>query len=88
LTVRRREDTTDKVKANLKPDSQKSTLEKGQESVQGAADSVAGKLQPESEKSTTQQATDSGSNLMSQAGETLGNAVDTVKDSLGMGEQK
>jgi len=83
-----REDTTDKVKANLKPDSQKSTLEKGQESVQGAADSVAGKLQPESEKSTTQQATDSGSNLMSQAGETLGNAVDTVKDSLGMGEQK
>lgn len=41
----------------------------------------------ESEKSTTQQATDSGSNLMSQAGETLGNAVDTVKDSLGMGEQ-
>lgn len=41
----------------------------------------------ESEKSTTQKITDSGSNLMGQAGETLGNAANTVKDSLGMGEQ-
>lgn len=36
----------DKAKANLKPDSEKSTLEKGQEQVKGAADSVAGTLQP------------------------------------------
>jgi hypothetical protein len=42
----RREDVSDKAKANLKPDSEKSTLEKGQEQVQGAADSVAGSLQP------------------------------------------
>lgn len=83
-----RQDPTDKVKATVKPDSEKSPLEKGQESVQSGADSVAGKLQPESEKSTTQKITDSGSNLMGQAGETLGNAANTLKDSLGMGEQK
>ena len=41
-----REDVGDKAKANLKPDSEKSTLEKGQEQAKGAADSVAGTVQP------------------------------------------
>ena len=39
-------DTSDKVKSTMKPDSEKSTLEKGSEQVKGTADSVAGKAQP------------------------------------------
>ncbi|KAK0792803.1 hypothetical protein LTR59_008376 [Friedmanniomyces endolithicus] len=41
-----RQSTTDKVSSSMKPDSQKSTMEKGTDSVKGAADSVAGKAQP------------------------------------------
>ncbi|KXL48452.1 hypothetical protein M433DRAFT_152297 [Acidomyces richmondensis BFW] len=48
-----RQDPTDKVKATVKPDSEKSPLEKGQESVQSGADSVAGKLQPGTDESAS-----------------------------------
>lgn len=48
----------DKVASNLKPDSQKSTLEQGSDKVKGAADSVAGSVQPQGEKSATQKASD------------------------------
>ena len=41
-----REDASDKLKSNLKPDSEKSTVELAQEKAKGAADSVAGTLQP------------------------------------------
>jgi hypothetical protein len=94
--INRRQDTTDKIKANVKPDSEKSTLEKGQEQLTGTADSLAGKAQPDDQKSYTQQATDTasstagdaqkqGSNLLNQASEGLSNTVKSVQDSLGMG---
>ncbi|RMX97277.1 hypothetical protein D0868_10732 [Hortaea werneckii] len=62
----------DKLASNLKPDSEKSTLEKGQDQVKGAADSLAGQAQPEDQKSYTQQATDAISNAGQQVSDTLG----------------
>lgn len=34
------------MESNLKPDSEKSTLEKAQESIKGTGDSIAGTVQP------------------------------------------
>ncbi|KAF2773695.1 hypothetical protein EJ03DRAFT_323649 [Teratosphaeria nubilosa] len=94
-----RQDTSDKVKSSLKPDSEKSTLEKGQDSLASTADSIAGKAQPDSEKSTTQKASDSissgtndaqkqGSSMLDQASEAASNAAKSVQDTLGLGEKK
>jgi len=94
-----RMDMTDKAKSTLKPDSEKSTLEKGSDSLKSTADSAASSLQPDSEKSATQKAGDSlssgsssaqdqGSSLLGQAQEGLGNAAKSVQDTLGMGEKK
>jgi len=93
-----RQDTTDKIKSNVKPDSEKSTLEKGSESIKGTADSVAGKAQPDSEKSAGQSVTDTvsggskdaqnqGSSLLNQASEGLSNAATQAQDALGMGKK-
>merc|ERR1711874_949079 len=93
-----RQDTSDKVKSTMKPDSEKSTLEKGSESVKGTADSVAGKAQPDSEKSTGQSITDSvsggskdasnqGSSMLNQASEGLSNAATQAQDALGLGKK-
>ncbi|KAK3047567.1 hypothetical protein LTR09_011072 [Extremus antarcticus] len=86
-----RQSTTDKAASNLKPDSQKSTLEQGSDKVKGAADSVAGSAQPEGEKGVGQKATDatsgsgsSGKPVTEQASDMAGNAANTVKDTLGM----
>lgn len=62
----------DKLASNLKPDSEKSTLEKGQDQVKSTADSLAGQAQPEDQKSYTQQATDAISNAGQQVSDTLG----------------
>ncbi|KAK5133119.1 hypothetical protein LTR08_008143 [Meristemomyces frigidus] len=94
-----RESMGDKAANTMKPDSQKSTLEMGQEKAQGAADSVAGTLQPEGEKSATQKAGDSvsggskdaskeGKSMMGSVQETLGNTAQSAQDALGMGNKK
>ncbi|KAK5175050.1 uncharacterized protein LTR77_000187 [Saxophila tyrrhenica] len=94
-----RQSTTDKAASNLKPDSEKSTLEQGQDKMKGAADSVGGSVQPEGEKSMGQKATDTvsgtgtgsgdqGKGIAQQASEMAGNAAETVKDTLGMNQQK
>lgn len=43
---RSRQSTTDKIGSSVKPDSQKSTLEQGTDSLKSTADSVAGSVQP------------------------------------------
>ena len=115
----RRQSTTDKAESALKPDSEKSTLEKAQDSVKSTADSVAGSAQPgmhlcpficimshgdglltfhiEGEKGVGQQVSDTvsgtgtgsgeqGQGVLAQAQEAAGNAANTVKDTLGLGE--
>ncbi|KAI7168454.1 hypothetical protein KC316_g11681 [Hortaea werneckii] len=72
MTDNLRQGAGDKLASNLKPDSEKSTLEKGQDQVKGAADSLAGQAQPEDQKSYTQQATDAISNAGQQVSDTLG----------------
>ncbi|KAK3713787.1 hypothetical protein LTR37_008273 [Vermiconidia calcicola] len=93
-----RQSTTDKAASSMKPDSEKSVLEKGQETAKSTADSVAGSAQPEGEKSMGQQATDAvsgsgtgsggqGQGVMGQAQEMAGNAAKSVQDTLGMGQR-
>merc|ERR1711939_566785 len=72
MTDNLRQGAGDKLASNLKPDSEKSTLEKGQDQAKGAADSLAGQAQPEDQKSYTQQATDAISNAGQQVSDTLG----------------
>merc|ERR1712230_61984 len=72
MTDNLRQGAGDKLASNLKPDSEKSTLEKGQDQVKGTADSLAGQAQPEDQKSYTQQATDAISNAGQQVSDTLG----------------
>ncbi|TKA27613.1 hypothetical protein B0A50_04445 [Salinomyces thailandicus] len=84
MTDNLRQGAGDKLASNMKPDSQKTTMEQGSDKAKGAADSVAGTLQPEDQKSTTQQATDSSSSYMDQASEALGNAGQQISDTLGL----
>merc|ERR1712118_504257 len=72
MTDNLRQGAGDKLASNLKPDSEKSTLEKGQDQVKVTADSLAGQAQPEDQKSYTQQATDAISNAGQQVSDTLG----------------
>merc|ERR1711977_675049 len=72
MTDNLRQGAGDKLASNLKPDSEKSTLEKGQDQVKGTADGLAGQAQPEDQKSYTQQATDAISNAGQQVSDTLG----------------
>lgn len=53
-----RKDFSDKVGEGLKPDSEKSTFERGKEGVTNAVDNAAGKLTPDDQKSFPQTAAD------------------------------
>jgi hypothetical protein len=53
-----RKDTHSKIGDALKPDSEKSTLEKAGDKISGAADKVARDVVPDSQKSTSQSLSD------------------------------
>ena len=53
-----RKDFSDKASEAVKPDSEKSYLDKAKETVTDKADKVGSKAQPEEEKSYLQQASD------------------------------
>ncbi|KAK1825103.1 hypothetical protein LTR12_000392 [Friedmanniomyces endolithicus] len=78
-----RQSTTDKVSSSMKPNSSKSTMEKGTDSVKGAADSVAGKAQPDSEKSTGQSLTDSVSGGSSDASKSASDTAGKAQEQGG-----
>ncbi|KAH6842091.1 hypothetical protein CUC08_Gglean007159 [Alternaria sp. MG1] len=73
----------------ITPDSQKSTTEKASESLTGAGDRIAGAVQPEGQKSTgqklgdaTRSGGDEGQGVMKQAQDALGNAGQSISDTL------
>lgn len=83
-----RKDFGDKVSETVKPDSQKSTLEKGKEVVTDQADKLAGKLQPEENKGVGQTVHDSAQQGKDDAkgkslGETAQEYVEEAKHKLG-----
>ncbi|CAN3354957.1 hypothetical protein DICA3_C18998 [Diutina catenulata] len=53
-----RQNISDKVASAVKPESEKSTLEKIGDSVKGTMDNITGAATPDSEKSASQQASD------------------------------
>lgn len=67
-----RKNFSDKIDEHLKPDSEKTTGERFNESVTNAADQVAAAITPESQKSATQQ-----------AGDDFKEAKDDLKDASG-----
>lgn len=71
-----RKDFSDKVAETVKPDSQKSTLEKAGESVTDAFDSAGSKVQPNSDKGVFQKGAD-GAKSASNEGESL---IDSAKN--------
>ncbi|VDC03876.1 unnamed protein product [Peniophora sp. CBMAI 1063] len=75
---------TDKAKAALKPDSEKSTTEHFGDKVKGNADDLASSAQPQSEKSYTQKATDTVSGNSNHSNESF---LDKTKDKLGLGNK-
>ncbi|KAL1792940.1 hypothetical protein ACET3X_009447 [Alternaria dauci] len=77
----------------ITPDSQKSTTQKASENVSGLGDRIAGAVQPEGQKSTGQKlgdatrsggddASNQGQGVMKQAQEALGNAGQSISDTL------
>ncbi|KAB2575763.1 Heat shock protein 9/12 [Lasiodiplodia theobromae] len=89
-----RKSTIDQAKEKVTPDSQKSTLDQAKESLTGTYDRAAGAVQPDDQKSYTQKASDnlrSGSDdaskqsksYMESAQETVGNAAQSLADTIG-----
>ncbi|KAF2177203.1 hypothetical protein K469DRAFT_379398 [Zopfia rhizophila CBS 207.26] len=83
----------DQAKEKVTPDSQKSTLDQAKEGATGIYDRAAGAVQPEGDKSTSQKLGDStrsgtddasnqGKGVLASAQETLGNAAQSVSDTL------
>ncbi|EOD52325.1 putative chaperone heat shock protein hsp12 protein [Neofusicoccum parvum UCRNP2] len=88
-----RKGVLDQAQEKITPDSQKSTLDQAKESITGTYDRAAGAAQPSDTKSTSQKAADSvrsGSDdasnqskgILQSAQETVGNAAQTVSDTL------
>ncbi|KAF2753505.1 hypothetical protein EJ05DRAFT_505137 [Pseudovirgaria hyperparasitica] len=77
-----RKDATTQAKEKVKPDSEKSMLEKGTEAVTGGADNAAGKAQPSGEKGIGQKLTDSTKG----SGESGEGLLDQAKNALGGGK--
>ncbi|KAF2749203.1 putative 12 kDa heat shock protein [Sporormia fimetaria CBS 119925] len=84
-----RKPLSDQVGEKITPDSQKSSLDQAKESVTGAADRAAGAVQPDSNKSagqklgdSTRDGADQGKGVLGQAQEALGNAAQSVKDTV------
>lgn len=75
-----RKDFTDKASEAIKPDSQKSGLEKAKETATDKLDQLGGSAQPLSEKSYAQQATDAiGGNNSGSISQTAGEYVELAK---------
>ncbi|KAA8618981.1 chaperone heat shock protein Hsp12 [Pyrenophora tritici-repentis] len=83
----------EQAQEKITPDSQKSTMDKASESLTGAGDRVAGAVQPEGQKSAGQKVGDAtrsggdnasseGKGMMESAQETVGNAAQSVQDTL------
>ncbi|ORY00373.1 heat shock protein 9/12-domain-containing protein [Clohesyomyces aquaticus] len=83
----------DQAKEKVTPDSQKSTLDQAKEGASGVYDRAAGAVQPEGNKSATQKLGDStrsggdkasneGGGVLASAQETVGNAAQSVSDTL------
>ncbi|SCU78060.1 LAME_0A03136g1_1 [Lachancea meyersii CBS 8951] len=82
-----RKDFSDKAAEKIKPDSEKSTYEKGKEFVTDKADKAAGAVQPEEKKGVFQGVSDSASKGKDEAtgktmSETAGEYVDAAKSKL------
>ncbi|KAJ3732316.1 heat shock protein 9/12-domain-containing protein [Lentinula guzmanii] len=77
-----RQDFTDKIKSDLKPESQKTTTESWTDSAKSAADSLASTGEPNSQKSYTQQLFDSSS---SNSNENTDSLLTKAQDALGLG---
>ncbi|KAF8643834.1 hypothetical protein AX16_008851 [Volvariella volvacea WC 439] len=80
-----RQSFTDKATSELKPDSQKSTMEQAGDYVKGKADSLASTMQPSSEKSTGQKVAD---NISGNSNENQESLMGKAKNAMGMGESK
>ncbi|KAJ4297505.1 hypothetical protein N0V90_005397 [Kalmusia sp. IMI 367209] len=89
----------DQVQEKVTPDSQKSTLDKASEGASGLYDRAAGAVQPEGDKSATQkvgdatrsgsdEASNQGQGILASAQETLGNAAQSVQDTLSGANKK
>ncbi|KAF2659462.1 hypothetical protein K491DRAFT_689332 [Lophiostoma macrostomum CBS 122681] len=83
----------DQAKEKVTPDSQKSTLDQAKEGASGAYDRAAGAVQPDSDKSATQKLGDStrsgsdeasnqGQGILASAQETIGNAAQSIQDTV------
>lgn len=77
-----RKNVTTKVTEAVKPESEKSYLEQGKESVTNAADSVAKNVTPDSEKSFLQRTGDSLSNEGETLTETAAHYVEAAKEQV------
>lgn len=75
-----RKDFSDKFAETVKPDSQKSTLEKAGESVSNTYDSVAGSVQPNSEKSVFQRGADDSKSAKNSAENNGESLIDSAKN--------
>ncbi|KAH7064928.1 heat shock protein 9/12-domain-containing protein [Macrophomina phaseolina] len=94
-----RKSVLDQAQEKVTPDSQKSTLDKAGESLSGTYDRAAGALQPDDQKSATQKASDSlrgGSDdaskqskgVLQSAQETVGNAAQSLSDTISGNNRK
>ncbi|KAF2131184.1 hypothetical protein P153DRAFT_287507 [Dothidotthia symphoricarpi CBS 119687] len=89
----------EQAQEKITPDSQKSTMDKAGESLSGAGDRVASAVQPEGQKSTSQKVGDTtrsgtddaskeGKGMLASAQEGLGNAANSVSDTLSGAQKK
>ncbi|KAF2794094.1 chaperone/heat shock protein-like protein Hsp12 [Melanomma pulvis-pyrius CBS 109.77] len=83
----------EQAKEKVTPDSQKSTLDQATETITGLGDRAAGAVQPQGDKSATQKLGDStrsgtddasnqGQGILADAQNVLGNAAQSVSDTL------
>jgi len=80
-----RESFTNKTKAAVKPDSEKSNTQHFQDKFKGNADSAASSVQPQSEKSTTQKMGDKFSSNSNNSNDQ--SFTDKAKNALGFGDK-
>lgn len=83
MTDANRESAGDKLKRNMKPESEKGIGEKASDYATDTYESVAGKAQPDSEKSTTQKATD----FLASDDSSSKSYTEQAKDAMGLNKQ-
>ncbi|KAG2020031.1 hypothetical protein CC2G_005417 [Coprinopsis cinerea AmutBmut pab1-1] len=80
-----RQSFTDKMGSTMKPDSQKSTMERTGDRMKGTMDSAASSMQPNSQKSTGQQM---GDTMSSNSNQNQDSMMDKAKNAMGLGDSK